>query len=252
MPKHLTACIGPTIASLRDRIRRWTRPSTRPILGYILDRFRSPEDLGRENALLRKQLEVACRQIARPRFPRADRVMLVLLARLAPTWHSATLLVRPETILRWHRQGFQLFWRRKSKRTEGQSRISAETITLIEQMTRNNRLWGAERIRGFRPILAFFVIAIGSRQVVHVGVTRSPSNAWVAQQLPRGLGCRPALPDPRQRRQVRYAIRRSRCWDRNQDPAHAPPSAERERVLRAFPAERADRVSRPRDHPQRG
>jgi len=101
MPKHLTACIGPTIASLRGRIRRCTRPSTRPILGCILDRFRSPEDLGRENALLRKQLEVACRQIARPRFTRADRLMLVLLAAsascaaCAPS-ASTTVLIRGE------------------------------------------------------------------------------------------------------------------------------------------------------------
>jgi hypothetical protein len=109
MPKPLTSCITSTIAWLRDRIRRWTRPSTRPILGYLLDRLRSPEDLVRENALLRKQLEVACRQTTRPRFTPADRGMLVLLARLAPTWHNATLLVQPETILRWHRQGFRLF-----------------------------------------------------------------------------------------------------------------------------------------------
>jgi len=148
MPQHLTSCIAPTIASLRDWIRRWTRPSTRPILGYVLDRFRSPEDSVRENALLRKQLEVACRQIARPRLTWVDRGMLVLLARLAPTWRSATFLVQPATILRWHRQGLQLFWRRKSRRTEAQPRISGETMTLIEQMAGNNRLWGAERIRG--------------------------------------------------------------------------------------------------------
>ena len=124
MPKCLTSRIALTIAALRDRIRRWTRPSTRPILGYVLDRLRSPEDLVRENALLRKQLEVACRQITRPRFTRADRGMLVLLARLAPTWHTATRLVQPETIRRWHRHGFQLFWRRKSKRPDAPPRIS--------------------------------------------------------------------------------------------------------------------------------
>ena len=93
MPMRLLSCLAPVIASLHDRIRRWTRPSTRPVLGYLLDRFRSPEELARENTLLRKQLEVACRQSARPRFTRADRGMLVLLARLCPTWQSATLLV---------------------------------------------------------------------------------------------------------------------------------------------------------------
>jgi hypothetical protein len=104
---RLRSCLAPAIAALRDRIRRWTRPSTGPILGYMLDRVRSPADLARENALLRKQLDVACRQIARPRLTRADRGMLVLLAHLCPTWRSATLLVQPDTILRWHRQAFQ-------------------------------------------------------------------------------------------------------------------------------------------------
>jgi len=237
MHNPLTSCGASTIASLRDRIRRWTRPSTRPILGYVLDRFRSPEDLVRENALLRKQLEVACRQIGRPKLTRTDRGMFVLLARLSPTWRSATFLVQPETILRWHRQGVRLFWRRTSKRTGAPPRIAAETIALIEQMARNNRLWGAERIRGelrklnvrvakrtiqrymrrvrqarppgqrwatflrnhahetwacdflqtydllFRPIFAFVVVALGSRRVAHVGVTRAPSSAWVSQQL---------------------------------------------------------------------
>jgi hypothetical protein len=97
---------------------------------------------------LGKQMEVACRQIARPRFTRADRGMLVLLARLSPTWRSATLLVQPETILRWHRQAFQRFWRRKTKRAGVPPRIGADTIALIETMARNNRLWGAERIHG--------------------------------------------------------------------------------------------------------
>jgi len=237
MTHPLSGCIATTIAALRDRIRRWTCPSTRSVLGYILDRFRSPAELARENALLRQQLEVACRQIARPRFTRADRGMLVLLARLSPTWRSATFLVQPATILRWHRQAFELFWRRKSKRAGAPPRIADDTIALIETMARHNRLWGAERIRGellklnvrvakrpiqrymrrvrqprppgqrwgtflrnhthetwacdflqtydllFRPIFAFPLIELGSRRVAHVGVTRSPSSAWVTQQL---------------------------------------------------------------------
>ena len=164
-------------------------------------------------------------------------MILVLLARLASTWRQAVLLVQPDTVLRWHRQGFQLLWRLKSKAGSSAPRIAAETIALIERMARNNRLWGAERIRGellkldirvakrtiqkhlgrvraprpsgqrwatflrthaqetwacdflqaydvlFRPIFAFFLIELGSRRVVHVAATRSPSSAWVTQQL---------------------------------------------------------------------
>ena len=237
MLDSLIARFRTTIRTMRDRIRRWTRLSTRPILGFVLDRFRSPEELVRENALLRKQLEVACRQIRRPRPTHVDRALLVLLARLTPTWRRAMLLVQPETILRWHRQGFSLLWRRRSQRIGAQPRISGETIALIARMAGNNRLWGAERIWGellkvgirvgkrtiqkymrrvreprppgqswatflcnhgheiwacdflqvydllFRPLFAFFLIELSSRRVVHVAVTRSPSSAWVTQQL---------------------------------------------------------------------
>jgi hypothetical protein len=105
MPAPLTSRFATTISLLRDRIRCWARPATRPVVGYFLDRLRSPEELARENALLRKQIEVACRQIGRPRLTRPDRARLVLLARLASTWRGAMLLVRPQTILRWHQQG---------------------------------------------------------------------------------------------------------------------------------------------------
>jgi putative transposase len=73
---------------------------------------------------------------------------LVLLARLSSTWRHAVLLVQPETILRWHRQGFALLWRRTVQRRGGAPRVAAETIALIEHMARSNRLWDAERIRG--------------------------------------------------------------------------------------------------------
>jgi hypothetical protein len=137
-----------TRALIRKWIGRRTRPTTRPVLGYLLDRERSREDLIRENALLRKQLEIACRQLRRPQLHRTDRVALVLLARLSSTWRHAVLLVQPETILRWHRQGFALLWRRRVQRRGGAPRVAAETIALIEHMARSNRLWGAERIRG--------------------------------------------------------------------------------------------------------
>jgi len=57
--------------------------------------------------------------------------------------------VKPETVLRWHREGFRLFWKRRSKATkERESRISAEATDLIRDMATRNKLWGAERIRG--------------------------------------------------------------------------------------------------------
>ncbi len=97
------ACLRTPVRAMGDRIRRWTRPWTRPVLGFVLDRFRSPEALVRENALLRQPLEVACHQIRRPQPTPRDRALLVLLARLTPTWRHTMPRVQPETILRWHR-----------------------------------------------------------------------------------------------------------------------------------------------------
>src|SRR5690349_23759187 len=64
------------------------------------------------------------------------------------TWKEALFLVQPETLLRWHRELFRLFWKHKSKAHARKPRLSLETITLIKEMAANNQLWGAERIRG--------------------------------------------------------------------------------------------------------
>lgn len=105
MLDRLVARLRATVLAVQARILRWTRPSTRPVLGFIVDHVRSRTELVQENALLRKQLEVVCRQIRRPQLRRTDRAVLVLLARLAPRWRQAVLLVQPETILRWHARG---------------------------------------------------------------------------------------------------------------------------------------------------
>ena len=93
-------------------------------------------------------MEIACRQNRRPPLRRTDRAFLVLLARLVPRWRDSLLLIRPETILRWHRQGFALLWRRRSQQGGARPRIAKGTIALIQRMARDNALWGAERIRG--------------------------------------------------------------------------------------------------------
>ncbi len=62
------------------------------------------------------------------------------------TWKDALLIVKPDTLLRWHRQGFRLFWRRKSRAGSRAPRIPAGTIALIQEMAGNNRLWGVKRI----------------------------------------------------------------------------------------------------------
>ena len=217
---------------------RLSKPiSSSPILGAVTDLTRTKPQLIAENLLLRQQLIVLNRAGKRPRLTRADRALFVLLASTLHTWKEALLIVKPETVLRWHRQSFRLFWKRKSHATWQEPKIPLETITLIKEMAANNRLWGAERIRGellkvgikvakrtvqrymrqvhpssphgqtwstflqhhandiwacdflqvtdifFRPLFAFVITELGSRQIVHIGVTRSPTDEWAAQQL---------------------------------------------------------------------
>jgi transposase InsO family protein len=76
-----------------------------------------------------------------------DRGLLVLLASQLRTWREALLIIKPETLLHWHRQGFRLFWRHKSKAKTRQSRIPPDVVELIQTMALDNRLWGAKRIQ---------------------------------------------------------------------------------------------------------
>ena len=152
MQRILTFVTGLTCLCLRSLHRRfvdWTTPSTTAlILGTLIDLSRSKTELVAENAFLRQQLIILRRQVKRPACTKTDRMLLVLLARMVRTWKQALFLVQPETLLRWHRQGFKLFWKYKSRAASLTPRISQETVALIKEMARDNRLWGAERIRG--------------------------------------------------------------------------------------------------------
>jgi transposase InsO family protein len=215
-----------------------TRPA-RPTLvrGLTADLARGKAELVVENALLRQQLIVLSRQTNRPSLRRLDRLLLVMLASRVRGWRNAVVIVQPDTLLRWHRKGFRLVWKTTSASRSAKPRIPKETTELIRTMAAENRLWGAERIRGelrklgiqvskrtvqkhmrqtrpphqksqswasflqnhahqvwacdflqvtdlwFRSLFVFFVIELGSRKVVHVGVTRHPTDAWIAQQL---------------------------------------------------------------------
>jgi transposase InsO family protein len=113
----------------------------------LADTARSRSDLLLENAVLRHQIVVLRRRARRPRITRLDRFRLLIAARLLPSWRGNIAIVQPETILRWHRLGFRLFWRYRSK-SAAPPRMPTETVALIRDMATNNRLWGAERIRG--------------------------------------------------------------------------------------------------------
>jgi putative transposase len=171
------------LAAARIRVTGWTRPLPLAVAaGAAADAPRSRSTLLLENALLRHQLVVLSRSVKRPRLTAADRGLLVLLASRLRTWAGVLAIVRPETVLRWHRQGFRLFWRRRSRlRSSPNPKVAAETIALIREMAAANRLWGADRIRGELLKLDVRVSKRTiQRYVRQAGPPRRSGQAWSA------------------------------------------------------------------------
>ena len=110
-------------------------------------------DLAAENVMLRQQLIVVHRSTLRPKFRRIDRVLPCLLSRLWSGWRSARLVVQPDTVVRWHRQGFKLYWRWKSRRKPGRPKVDRTIRDLIRRMCRENATWGAPRIQSELALL---------------------------------------------------------------------------------------------------
>jgi len=149
MIKALIRSLKRFVSRVKQHVKQWSKPAIASIaVGSLSDLRRSRKDLIIENAILRQQLIVLNRQVKRPQLTQGDRVRLVLLARLTEFWQQALHIVQPDTLLRWHRDLFRRYWRRKSKPEKRDPRISTGTIELIKQMASENRLWGAERIRG--------------------------------------------------------------------------------------------------------
>jgi len=111
-----------------------------------------------ENAALRHQLVVLRRKVrGRVELTNGDRLFFILLYRWFPSVLKAMVIVRPETVVRWHRAGFRRYWRWKSRERGGRPPISAELRALIRRMSVENVLWGAPRIQGELLKLGFAV-----------------------------------------------------------------------------------------------
>jgi hypothetical protein len=119
-----------------------------------------------ENLALRHQIGVLQRSAAkRPKLTSGDRLLWICLSHLWRDWRSALAIVKPETILAWHRAGFRLFWTWKVRHGQpGRPVISREARDLIRKMCRENPLWGAPRIHGELLKLGF---NIAERQQIH-------------------------------------------------------------------------------------
>ena len=128
------------------------------VLGILASPFKSKLRLEAENAVLRHQLIVLRRKIrGRPRLTNNDRWFFIQLYRWFPAILKVLTIIRPETLVRWHRAGFRCYWRWKSRRRGGRPRIDMELRVLIRRMSVENPFWGAPRIHGELLKLGFEV-----------------------------------------------------------------------------------------------
>src|SRR3984893_11681662 len=145
------------------------------LLSVLSFRFRRRASLELELVALRHHLAVLRRQCSgRPRIFSSDRLLWMWLYRIWPRTLNAMVLVKPATVIHWHRKGFRLRWRSRS-RSVGRPKVSSETRDLICQMRMANPLWGAPRIHG---------------ELLKLGI--EVSQATVGRYLP----WRPKVPSP--------------------------------------------------------
>ena len=115
----------------------------------LISAFKARRELALENVALRQQLAVLRRSVKRPRLLKVDRGFWVLLRRIWTDWESVLVIVKPQTVIRWHRCGFRRYWTWKSRRRRpGRPGVAPEIRELIRNMSRANPLWGAPRVHG--------------------------------------------------------------------------------------------------------
>lgn len=133
--------------------------------------------LALENVALRQQVAVLRRTVHRPRVRARDRLFWVILRRLWAGWQDALGFVQPATVVRWHRAGWRLVWRWRSRKKPGRPPVPLEVRELIRRLSRENRLWGAPRIRDELRLLGHHV----AKSTVEKYMTRHrapPSATW--------------------------------------------------------------------------
>ena len=148
------------------------------ILRTVVDLFRPRAALEAEMLVLRQQIVVLRRgKAGRLPFSAIDRMVLGWVCHLVPKARSALAIVRPETVMRWHRAGFRCYWRFKSRRRRGHPGVPAAIRQLIQEMSLANPLWGAPRIHGELLKLG---IDVGQTSVAKYMVRRRgpPSQDW--------------------------------------------------------------------------
>jgi hypothetical protein len=147
-------------------------------LAVLTSPFKSKLRLEAENAVLRHQLIVLRRKLhGRVRLTNNDRWFFIQLYRWFPSILKVLTIIRPETLVRWHRVGFRCYWRWKSRSLGGRPKVEAELCALIPRMSVENQLWRAPRIHGELLKLGF---EVAQSSVAKYMVKRRgpPSQGW--------------------------------------------------------------------------
>ncbi|TSA30731.1 MAG: integrase [Ignavibacteriales bacterium] len=118
------------------------------MLKFLINFFRARTQLQFEIVFLKKQLEILNRSNKKLQILNRDRLFFTVMKRIFGNWKESLVIIKPETVINWHRKGFKLYWGWKSRHTRGRPKISKEQIDLIKQMAKDNPLWGIPRIHG--------------------------------------------------------------------------------------------------------
>ena len=148
-----------------------------PIFLLIRSLIISRIALAAENLALRQQLAVLNRKVHRPKLHRRDRFFWAILSQFWKNWREVLIIVKPETVIKWHRQGFKLYWRWKSKAPLGRPKIDKEIRELIGKMSRENPLWGVPRIQAELRLLGYD-LAESTVAKYRVKSKKPPSQTW--------------------------------------------------------------------------
>ena len=154
--------------------------SLRYRIGWVINAFRSRQDLMLENLALRQQLLALHAQRPRRRLSILQKLCWVILRRLWSGWKTPLVLVTPRTMVQWHRAGFRLYWKRlsRARRVGGRKPVSRELRALIFRMAAENPTWGAPRIHGELPKLGFQI----SEPTVSRWLRRTPRTPNVGER----------------------------------------------------------------------
>jgi putative transposase len=150
----------------------------RPFLSLCLSLLKSGIQIRLENVFLRKQLEIVTRTSTRLRLRPSDRFFISILTDLFGSWRESLLIIKPGTVIRWHKQGFKLYWRWKSRLTSGRPAIAQAQISLIKQMAADNPLWGAPRIHGEMLKLGFDISEATVQRYMPARLQRTTRQRW--------------------------------------------------------------------------